>query len=222
MRCFTEGVDKDWVRWHADYDDPTSSLARRLQVVRHEVRDALAHARPADGEVRLVSICAGDARDVLPELASHRGSPVRALLVERDVLLAERARAAAGDMGLSAVDVRTADAGVTDPYVDIAPADVVLACGVFGNVTLQDAKRTITELPSLLAADGIVIWTRGRRDDGADPSQRIRELFTDADFTEVAFTAPSDARFRVGLHRRGARSEGRATLRPGVRMFTFT
>lgn len=118
-------MDKDGVAWHRDYEDPSSSLARRLKVVRNELRAAFTAVRPADGE-----------------------------------------------------------------------------------------------LPGLLADDGIVIWTRGRNDDGPDPSTAIRELFTAHGFTEVGFTAPDDARFRVGAHRLGARSD-HAPVQPAPRMFTF-
>jgi hypothetical protein len=57
---------RDWHAWHDEYDDPASSLSRRLVVVRRQV-DAILRARP--GPTRLVSMCAGDGRDVLPVLA---------------------------------------------------------------------------------------------------------------------------------------------------------
>ncbi len=114
-------MSKDWVAWHRDYEDPSSSLARRLEVVQRELRTALALTRPADGESRLLSICAGDGRDVLPVLA-ERGRDVRALLVELDPLLCERARSSAAELGLTGVEIRTGDAGVTDAYRGFTPA----------------------------------------------------------------------------------------------------
>lgn len=212
-------MSKDWVAWHRDYEDPSSSLARRLQVVQSEVGAALTRARAANGELRLISICAGDGRDVLPVLA-ERDRGVLALLVELDPLLCERARSTAAKLGLTGVEIRTGDAGVSDAYRDFTPAHVVLACGVFGNISLADAQHTITALPSLLADDGIVIWTRGRNDDGPDPSTAIRELFTAHGFTEVSFTAPDYARFRVGTHRLSPRPTHVPTQ--PFRMFTFT
>lgn len=92
---------------------------------------------------------------------------------------------------------------------------------MFGNISLADAQHTISALPSLLADDGIVIWTRGRNDDGPDPSTAIRGLFIAQGFTEVGFIAPEDARFRVGMHRLGPRLTN-VPLEPGLRMFTFT
>lgn len=212
-------MSKDWVAWHRDYEDPSSSLARRLQVVRSELRTALGLARPADGELRLISICAGDGRDALPVLAEG-GRDVRALLVELDPVLCERARSTAAQLGLTGVEVQTRDAGVIDSYPEFTPAHVVLACGVFGNITVRDARQTIAALPNLLAVGGIVIWTRGRNDEGPDPSTAIRELFTAHGFTEVSFTAPDDARFRVGTHRLDARP-AYSPVRPALRMFTF-
>jgi hypothetical protein len=211
-------MSTDWVRWHREYEDAGSSLARRRRVVQRELRTALAEvSADPDGEVRLISICAGDGGDVLPVLA---GRPfIRALLVELDQQLSDRARRTAAELGLSAVEIRTADAGTTDVLADFAPAHVVLACGVFGNITLDDARRTITTLPRLLTPGGIVIWTRGRADDGSDPSVGLCETFGDLGFSRLSFTAPGDARFRVGMHRLDAAAGGPPP--PGTRMFRF-
>ncbi|GIM90809.1 class I SAM-dependent methyltransferase [Paractinoplanes toevensis] len=185
-------MTKDWVRWHRDYETPGSSLARRLTVVQDYLGRAL-------GEGPLISLCAGDGRDVLPELARRRS--VRAVLVELDPELSRRARTTAAELGLTGVDVRTADAGDATNYRDAAPAQVVMACGVFGNISETDVRRTVAALPSLLEPGGIVIWTRGRGDSGADPSDAVRGLFAENGFEEMAFARPADARFRVGMHR---------------------
>jgi hypothetical protein len=206
-------VTRDYVRWHEQYDSPGSALARRLEVVKRDLRRALTEApSEADGTRRLISMCAGDGRDVLPVLAGHpAGAAVRALLVELDPTLADRARETAVRLGLSAVSVRTADAGALDSYRGFVPAHVLLACGVFGNVTVDDAERTIAAVPSLLTDDGIVIWTRGHLDEGPDPSLHLRGCFERAGFSEVSFTRPADAHFRVGVHRLTSRA----------RLFTF-
>ena len=121
--------------------------------------------------------------------------------------LAETARTTARDLGLDRVEVRTADAGTTDSYAGAGPADVLLACGVFGNVTDDDVAVTVARMPSLMAAGGHVIWTRGCRVpedptgfDG-DPSEYVRGLLRIVGFEEVAFVRPDDAGFRVGVHR---------------------
>jgi hypothetical protein len=215
-------VTKDWHRWYEAYDDPGSPLSRRLEVVRRDLRRALDEAPDApDGVPRLTSICAGDGRDVLPILAEHdRGRTVRALLVELDPVLSRRARETAAGLGLSGVEVRTADAGATGTYRDVPPAQVVVACGVFGNVPPDDIRRTVAALPSLLVPDGIVIWTRGRGGDGSDAALGVRACFTDHGYREMAYTSPADAHFRVGMHRLVARPAEVPPLPPG-RLFTF-
>ena len=40
-------------------------------------------------------------------------------------------------------EVVTADAALTDAYAGLVPADIVLACGVFGNITDEDVDRTV-------------------------------------------------------------------------------
>jgi hypothetical protein len=215
-------MGKDWLRWHEGYDEPTSSLARRLAVVQDYLRHALVEVTAGPGgQLRLISMCAGDGRDVLPVLAERHGAgSFRSLLVELDPELAGRATARANELGLSRIEVRSGDAGLSDPYVAIAPAHLVLTCGVFGNISLADARRTIAALPSLLVDGGIVIWTRGRADDGTDPSWALREAFAAQGFGELSFTAPADARFRVGMHQLATRPH-MPPLRPGIRMFTF-
>lgn len=209
-------MTRDWHEWHQWYDDPASSLSRRLSTVRDALRTLLF---TASGPVRLVSICAGDGRDTLPVMA-ETGADVSGVLVELDPELSARAREAAP----AGLEVRTADAGTTSAYADACPADVLLACGVFGNITDADIARTVGALPSLLAAGGHVIWTRGQavpQDPTAydgDPADLVRSLFADAGFEEVSFVRPSDASFRVGVHR----WPGPAGVpEPGQRLFDF-
>lgn len=216
---------RDWHAWHQEYDDPTSSLSRRLTVVRGELDRALEWlAEAGTAQPWLLSLCAGDGRDVLPVLASgHQAA--RATLVELDPDLADTARAEAERCGLTGVEVRTADAGTTDAVEGAVPADVLLACGIFGNVTDADVKATVEALPMLLARHGLVIWTRGNRahpDDPSavegDPAEWVRRLFVASGFEEVAFESPPDASYRVGVHRL---TGDPLPFVPGHRMFRF-
>lgn len=192
---------RDWLDWHREYDDPSSSLSRRRLVIQRYLRFVLAELAPASDHqaVRLLSLCAGDGGDVLEVLAGVR--QVRALLVELDPELADRARRRAAELELDRVRVHTGDAGRPAGYAELLPAHIVLACGVFGNVGEADVRRIVEALPAMLAPGGWVIWTRGRGADGTDASEPIRRLFASHGLTEVGFTAPADAKFRVGLHR---------------------
>ena len=214
-------MSRDWHEWYRDYEDPASSLSRRLEVVRSQLGSLLAAAAP--GPVRLLGLCSGDGRDTLPVIAES-GVEVSALLVELDPDLASAARASAAALGLDGVEVRTADAGDTACASHGVPADVVLACGIFGNVTDDDIARTVATLPSLLAQSGAVIWTRGHRvphdptDVDGDPADFVRDTFASVGFDEVALVRPDDASYRVGV----ARWPGPAVpYDPGVRMFNF-
>src|SRR5512146_3126936 len=144
----------DWVHWHDDYDNPDSPLSRRLGVVRMRIAEALDRA-PA-GPIRVVSMCAGDGRDLLPVLAAHpRGSDVSGRLVELDSRLVERARLSAP----ASIEVVCGDAGASDAYEGAVPVDLLLCCGVFGNITEADIRNTI-ECWSILCAPGAtVMWT---------------------------------------------------------------
>lgn len=215
-------MTRDWHEWHREYDDPASSLSERLAVVRSRLSSLLAAAAP--GPVRLLGLCSGDGRDTLPVVAES-GVEVTAVLVELDAELASAARGSAAALGLGGVDVRTADAGDTSCAVDAVPADVVMACGIFGNITDDDIARTVATLPTLLAPGGAVIWTRGHRvphDPSrweGDPADHVRSRFADAGFDEIDFVRPERHSFRVGVHRWPGPSS--SSYRRGVRMFEF-
>ncbi len=190
---------KDWVAWHDGYDDPSLSLAVRLQLVCGHLARALDQA-PA-GPVSLVSLCAGQGRDVLGVLPGHpRRQDVSAVLVEADPRNAARARQRAADAGLSRFEVRQADASLADAFADALPADVLLLCGIFGNVTDEDIRRTVEAAPAMCAPGATVLWTRHRREPDLTP--QIREWFSASGFDEVAFDAPETQTYvGVGVNR---------------------
>ena len=188
----------DWVGWHARYDDPDSTQSRRLVVVRRRVGEALDGLGP---RARVLSLCAGDARDLLPELAARPRLAPDVLLVERDETLAGQARSAAAALGVGRVDVRVADAAWPASFADVLPVDLLLLCGIFGNVSDEDLRRTVAAVPLLLARDGIVIWTRGRLD-GPDLRPAVRAWFREAGLTEVAFDEEAEG-YGVGVARAG-------------------
>jgi ubiquinone/menaquinone biosynthesis C-methylase UbiE len=208
-------TDQDWLAWHERYDEPGSLLARRLVVVQDRITRALDAAAP--GPIKALSICAGQGRDLLGVLEHHpRRDDVTAVLVELDPRNADAARQRVRDLGLSGIDVVTGDAARTDHYLAYAPADLVLACGIFGNVSGDDIRRTIGYCAALCAAGGTTVWTRHRKKPDMVP--QICDWFTDSGFELEFVTEPGD--FGVGVHRRHVDAEPRA-LPPGETMFTF-
>jgi hypothetical protein len=203
----------DWRAWHEGYEDPDSELGRRLALVQSQLRAALDQAPP--GPIRAISVCAGQGHDIIGVLADHpRREDVSARLVELDEQNVQLARAAASAMGLDAMEVIAGDASLTDAYVGAVPADVILICGVFGNVAADDIANTIAHLSQLCAPEATVIWTRHRR--APDLVPRIRETFEHAGFGEIAFAdAPP---FGVGTNRLLGAPQ---LLQPGVKMFNF-
>jgi CYTH domain-containing protein len=205
----------EWPRWHDAYADPDSPLSQRLGVVQEHVRRALDTAPP--GPIRIVSLCAGEGRDLVAVLAEHPREPdVSALLVERDPALAERARQRCQELGLPGVEVLTADAAEVSAYAGAAPAHLVMVCGVFGNITDDDVHHTISRLPMLCAPGAAVIWTRHRQPPDLTPT--IRSWFSESGFEEVTFDSPGEGAFGVGSHRL---VEDPLPLAPAVRLFTF-
>jgi hypothetical protein len=210
-----DGV-RDWVAWHAGYDDPSSFLSVRLRAVQSRLSQAIDRA-PA-GPACLLSLCAGQGRDVIGVLAGHpRRGDVRAVLVERDPRNAAFARRSAARQGLANIEVREADASVVAGFADALPADVLLLCGIFGNVSDLDIRRTVEATAALCRPGASVIWTRNRR--APDLTPLIRAWFAGAGFDEIAFEAlPTDGLMSVGVSRLARPSPGKP---PDGRLFTF-
>jgi hypothetical protein len=178
------------------------------------IRSALDRCPP--GPIRIVSMCAGDGRDLLGVLPDHpRRRDVHARLVELDPELAARAAAHAARVSPS-VEVANADAAVTKAYEGAVPAGIVLVCGVFGNITDADIRRTIDALPSLCAPSATVIWTRGTFAPDLTPS--IRGWFEAGGFSELTFVAVPGTTVGVGAHLLAAASR---PFDPTLRLFTF-
>jgi len=206
---------RDWHAWHAPYDDAGSPLARRLAIVQRRIREAV-DAAPA-GPLRAVSVCAGQGRDLIGSLRDHpRRHDVVARLVELDERNVEIARAAARGAGLDGVQVVAGDAGISDVYAGAVPADLVLVCGVFGNVTGTDVAHVIQRLPELCAPGATAFWTRHRLPPDLTPA--IRGWFERAGFDEIGFDAPEGMVFSVGANR--LHGDPRP-LELGVRLFQF-
>ena len=175
--------------------------------------------RQPAGPVRMVSLCAGQGRDVTGVLPGHpRRDDVHAVLVESDPRNAEAARRAAAQAGLRQVEVREADAAAVAGFADALPADVLLLCGIFGNVSDEDIKFTVEAASAMCRPGGTVIWTRHRRPPDLTP--QIRAWFAASGFDELAFDAldTEDRLMSVGANR--LRRAATAVL-PDRALFTF-
>ncbi len=207
---------RDYVDWHAEYDDPESSLSVRLRHVQRAILDWLDRT---PGPVRVLSSCAGQGHDILGAL-ERRGLADRArvtgALVEIDPTNANIARSRIADLGL-ALTVVEADAGITDAYSGLVPADLVLLSGIMGNISAADIERLVAVSRQLCAPGATVIWTRGAQDPDLGPAIRI--WFGEAGFEELACEEWIEGTgMRVGVNRLVGAPE---PLRPGEPIFTF-
>jgi len=203
----------DWVTWHAEYGDPSSALNRRLAIVQKHTREFLESA--ATSPVRVISMCAGEGRDILGVLHALGRRDVVGRLVELDPQLSATARAQTAALGLPELQVVTGDAGSSAAYEGVAPADLLLACGVFGNVSNDDIERTVRAFPALVAEGGTVIWTRHRSP--PDATQLIRAWVAEIGFEETAYEPVPESMATVGV----ARHVGPVASLPAGQLFTF-
>ena len=102
-------------------------------------------------------------------------------------------------------------------FADALPADVLLLCGIFGNVSDQDIERTARAAPALCRLGATVIWTRHRRPPDLTP--QVRAWFTQGGFEDVAFDAlETTVMIGVGVCRLVRVPAARL---PDERLFTF-
>jgi hypothetical protein len=187
----------DWYRWQDRYDGPDSYLGRRLALVQDRIRAALDEAPP--GPLTAVSLCAGQGRDLIGVLHDHpRRADLRARLVELDERNVAAARDAAQAAGLPGVEVLAGDASLTDHYAGLAPADLVLVCGLLGNITDADVERTIDHCMQLCRTGGTVVWTRNRK--APDLVPRVCGWLEERGFERVWVSEP-EVEHGVGAHR---------------------
>lgn len=220
MRALNVGDDaamalRDYAAWHDEYDRPGSALHLRLLVVQDLIATALDEAPP--GPVRVISMCAGQGRDLIGVARRHRrGRDLSGILVEADPRNVTAARAAIGQAGLDGLRVIHADAGRSGVYAEAVPANLVLACGIFGNVSDEDVARTIAYLPALCAPGAWMIWTRAPRDDGILTT--IEGWSAAAGFRPRTLTVGAGELFGVGA---AVLAGPPPPYRPDAALFTF-
>jgi hypothetical protein len=169
------------------------------------------------GPISLISACAGQGHDVVLALQRHpRAGSVSGYLVEWDEHNVRQAAAALRSAGLDGIEAIRADASETDAYRDMPRADLLLLCGIFGNVSDDDVQNTVHKASQLCSPGAFTIWTRHRR--APDLTPQIREWFGEAGFGEVSFESPGEDSFSVGMNRL---AHAPIDYAPGAKLFTF-
>jgi hypothetical protein len=96
------------------------------------------------------------------------------------------------------------------------PVDLLLACGVFGNIPDAEVERTVRALAGYVVPGATAIWTRHRGEPDLTPA--IRGWFAASDWRELAFVPIPDSTAAVGV----ARYEGPVVpFTQGIRLFSF-
>ena len=111
-----------------------------------------------------------------------------------------------------------AAAGTATAFAEAVPVNLLLLCGILGNVEDDDVERTLRAVPSLLAHGGTVLWTRHR---GApDLTPAIRGWLADVGVHEIAFVSQAPAAgWAVSA---GVLNRSSTALGHQGRLFTFT
>jgi hypothetical protein len=193
-------MPKDWFEWHELYNTEPK-LQQRLEIVREYITYSLNALPP--GDIRVVSVCAGDGRDLLGTLASHpRAKDVYARLVELNPQLVERGRTTIESLGLTKqIEYINGDATSSANYEGAVPADIVIVCGVLGNLPDEnELNRLLGNLSFLSKKGAFVLWTRGHSQ-GIAYSETVRKYFQEFGFEEINFKLTATGDMGVGIHR---------------------
>ncbi len=206
---------RDYVKWHERYADPNSSISARLRKIQ-DLLNAELDARP--GPLRLFSLCAGDARDILGVLEQRPADAPRVsgTLIEINPDLTRAARERIARLG-SPLEMLEMDA--TDPNAAAAhiPADIVILAGIFSNIAETDNEPFAAAATSFCAPGALLIWTR--RNDDHDMILRIQGRFAAAGFTDQHFSAVGKGVFGYGSAR--APNQPPPPLPTDRKLFTF-
>ena len=191
----------NWDEWYKHYDS-LPGLQERLRIVREQIVAALNEC-PA-GQIQIVSICAGDGRDLIGALQNHpRRDNVSALLLDNHAESIARGEAAAKETGLRRqLRFLDADAAQAKNYLGAVPADLVLLSGFLGHLPHRDVPALINSLPMFCKTGGQVIWNRHLiLHDGRQQVPLIRDFFRETNFEEVQFEKTDANGYAVGRAR---------------------
>jgi hypothetical protein len=196
LRRFGWGV---WSSW-PDEAYRQNRYHQRLLTVQGHLADCILGV--AQGPVRILSICAGDGRDVIGVVDSHsRRSDISASLVELDGHSVAAGISHTARAGLSnAVHFLNADATLFETYASLPAADIVLLCGVWGHVPADERLQLVRGIASLCKQGGTVIWTRGVSQ-GLARFDEIRAVFTGGAWAMVRVSITSDRKWAVATSR---------------------
>ena len=167
----------------------------------------------------LLSLCCGDARDILGILPTHpRRSDVLGWLLDCNPTLIDKAKQAIVGQGLaSSVSAIVADATMSSSYTETPPANVIILAGVFGSVEHDEIPRLVRNLRTLCASSAFIIWTQHARE-GTGQTEQIQKEFVSNRFSSVKLLTTPQAHYYVGLNCYGGPTEG---LCQEARLFTF-
>src|SRR5882757_383227 len=191
----------DWNHWHTGYET-SPSLQARLKIVCEQIAGALSQCPP--GPIQVISMCAGDGRDLGLALQEHpRRNDVTAVLLDNNLDAITRGRQMAKGAGLEQqMRFAHADAALAESYAGIGHADLVLLSGFLGHLRHENALSLIDSLPMLCKTGGSVIWNRHLvLHDGTKQVARIRGEFRRNNFEEIQFATTAEDGFAVGRAR---------------------
>ena len=208
----------DWANWHKNYDTSPGFQAR-LKIVCAQIAATLDEC--PSGPIKIISICAGDGRDLIVALQNHpRRNDVAAALLELNSESISRGKEAAARAGLQRqLRFVQADASLASNYPGIGHADLVILSGLLTHLRPEDVSRLIGSLPMLCKPGGCVIWNRQIVVlHGKEQVPKIRELFQRTGFEEVQFEITGQNGFAVGRSRYAGQM---AALDPLRELFKF-
>ena len=179
-----------WNDWHSIYDDKESAPYKRSIITQELVNNYLnIHKK----NIIILSICSGQARDILPAIAGREDKDrITTYLLDIDKDCLEYAQEYARIHDIPNVHTINKDASLKESYDDIPKADLIVICGLFGHLSLEDITTTVSFLAYISDNDAHVIWSINQN------FAQARNIFTSLNHTLIDLK--SNDRFLVATH----------------------
>ena len=146
-----------WTEWHNDfYNNSESDIYKRNEIVKDFITEYL---KENDRDLNIISVCSGQARDILPTLVGNKNKN-NVYLIDTEQECLDYARKYAEDNNIQNVHYLNENATILTTYENIPKADLLIFCGALTTVHNDVIGHIANSFKYILKDGGEVIWSR--------------------------------------------------------------
>ena len=172
-------MSNEWEEFYLAYLDEKTDLPSRLNITRNYIKDSLCNSK------NILSICGGKSLDILDLLSNDKTLYI--LDNDEDAMLYVKSNSG------NNVKFFLNDAQMSNSYLDIPKADLLVCSGFIGAIDPEYIKKFISFIRCLIVKDGNVIWTL--KNDDLQHIEYVKSIFKSFDFIELDSQITENGRF---------------------------